>query len=749
MLKNIFKTLMIGIALCATCSIVAVNAGEPVKWKNGKKYIVHSVKAKETLFGVCKTYHLTQAELVAANPQAKGGLQKGMNLLIPAKGSKDETAQSTAAKPAAKTTVAKQATPAAKPKVTVISYKTKAGETMYSIAKKNNTTVADLKKRNAAQLKGGLKTGMTLKIAKNSAGDESQPAAAAPKTAAKATTTKTTAANQSGLTVHEVKKGETMFSISKQYGVDPADVARLNPDAKKHGVKAGKMLIMPSTSRYIAKKKSEPNYRVHKVQNKETVFSISKKYHATPSTIIAQNGLKNGVKSGQFIALPPAAAAKKKTGVASAYKAKAAAAKGKNSKVAHTVKKGETMFSICKTYKVTESELKMANPEIKKGLKQGCIVFIPRADEQRRAWGSSNFVATQGNNKVKVAVMLPFEESGGKIDRNTDKFLEFEQGMLLAINNLKKAGVSVDLYTYNSGKSAEEITKLLGKPEMKTMDLIIGPAYKAQFKPLSDFVIKHDIKMVVPFSSRTEEMKHNHNIILINAPHAQMAKAVAHKFANQFGGKNVIIVKFGVDKYNDEEELGDSIVSELRSDGKPVKVITYSSTDELKNEMSDDNMNVVVPVSTNQVALSQILPSINAANVKKDVVIFGFEDWTKYQSISKDLFVTNTYYASAYDIDFDKPAAKEFIADFRRYYGQEPNNTQPMYGALGYDIMLYFGKAVAEYGKNFEGRINEVKANTIQSDFYFTRLSAESGLYNHDVTLIENNSVSGHKAIGK
>jgi hypothetical protein len=72
-----------------------------------------------------------------------------------------------------------------------------------------------------------------------------------------------------------------------------------------------------------------------------------------------------------------------------------------------------------------------------------------------------------------------------------------------------------------------------------------------------------------------------------------------------------------------------------------------------------------------------------------------------------------------------------------------------MYGALGYDIMLYFGKAVAEYGKNFEGRINEVKANTIQSDFYFTRLSAESGLYNHDVTLIENNSVSGHKAIGK
>ena len=93
--------------------------------------------------------------------------------------------------------------------------------------------------------------------------------------------------------------------------------------------------------------------------------------------------------------------------------------------------------------------------------------------------------------------MLPF---WGKQWQNEpqlfDKFLEFEQGML-PDHQQSEENWCIDL-TYiptTQGKSAEEITKLLGKPEMKTMDLIIGPDQtEAQFKPLSDFVIKHDIK---------------------------------------------------------------------------------------------------------------------------------------------------------------------------------------------------------------------------------------------------------------
>ena len=75
-----------------------------------------------------------------------------------------------------------------------------------------------------------------------------------------------------------------------------------------------------------------------------------------------------------------------------------------------------------------------------------------------------------------------------------------------------------------------------------------------------------------------------------------------------------------------------------------------------------------------------------------------------------------------------------------------------MYGALGYDIMLYFGKAVALFGKNFEhglSQLSKENLHTIQSDFKFKRYSEEGGFYNSDVTISRNNGTDGHVLLNK
>ena len=150
MLKNIFKTLMMGIALCATCNIVAVNAGQPVQ--NGKTIKIHgytSVKKQRRCSGMqdipfdaggaggCQS-RAAKADCKGNEPADTCQRQQGRN-----------TAQSTAAKPAAKTTVANAGGHACcKIKFNGNQLQNKRQETMYSIAKKNNTKlqVADLKK---------------------------------------------------------------------------------------------------------------------------------------------------------------------------------------------------------------------------------------------------------------------------------------------------------------------------------------------------------------------------------------------------------------------------------------------------------------------------------------------------------------------------------------------------------------------------------------------------------------------------
>lgn len=694
---------------------------------NGKDYQEYTVKKGETLFGICRKFNTSVSEMEKVNPSLKKGLKSDVTIYVPS-GAPAHAANNAGGAPVRQ----------------LVEHKVAGGETLSALARKYNTSVADITARNEAALKNGLKSGSTLKIYQNSAlknavppsGKTTASAAAPAGKSAKASanmpaehTVKkgetlfgickkygcTTAAveelnpalkkrsiyegeklvmpngkntaksqKQSGVTVHEVKKGETVYSIATDYQVKPTDIERLNPAVKKDGLKAGKPLIMPSTSKYLADKNSSADYRVHQVQKDETVFSISKKFGVSPSDVMANNDVKQGVKAGQLLALPPSQQNKQKTGVASQYRQNATAAAPKHANVAHTVRKGETMFSICKAYKVTERDLVMVNPELRDGLKADKIIFIPRAQDRKIAWSSSYFVSSQGNNKVNVAIMLPFAASAdGGIDANTDKFLEFYQGALLAVKKLKEQNAQVNLYTYNSGKTEADIRAILAKQELQDVDVIIGPAYKAQFAPLSEFAQERNVKMVVPFSSRTDEMATNPNIFLVNAPKNKVAEETAKLMAPEFRFKNVVLLKLKAskaaiaatiataakqrekdpnapvvnekeleaeltEKLNDKQETADSIAAHLRRQGTHIHVMEYTTADALKAALKEKEENIIITTSTDQAALSQLIPTINAmATLKYDVKIFGYSDWSKFQTISNDLFVTETYFASS------------------------------------------------------------------------------------------------------
>ena len=701
-------------------------AAEATKTVNGKKYIVHKVAAKETVFRITQNYKVSKEDLEKANPKLKAnGLQTGMELLIPA-----GTGATAASTPAKATTPAKTNT---NNTGNIVWHKVEAGETLFSIAKKYDTTVDDINKRNTDALKGGLKSGTVLKIAKSNASSA-----------------------KSGLTVHEVKQGETLFGISKEYNVDVKDVQKLNPGIEKNGVKAGKSLIMPSTSRYLAQKNSNTQYRVHRVQKNETVFSISQKYRVSATELIQKNDLKSGLVEGQYIALPP----EQKMAMQTKQNTQSATRKSKN--VAHTVKHGETMFGICKTYKVSENDLVKANPELKNGLKAGRIVFIPRIEEKSSTWACGNAAGdsvsesadnianqyiTHGENKATIAIVLPYELKDGKIDKNTDKFLEFYEGALLAVEKLKKEGVDIKISVYNSGKTEDDINKLINKGVLADADIIVGPAYKAQFKPLGDYALSNNIKLVIPFSTRTEEVRTNPNMFLVNTPQAQTAENVAQLFVNKFKDKKIIIVRFNNEEYNDQAAIGDSIASVLKQNAIAFDDVKFTTTEDLNTYINEGAEHLFIATTTNQMALSDFLPSVNAIAKKENVEIFGFHEWNKYQSLSKDLYVANTYFASTFDIDFEKYTPKKFIKDYRKYFGQEPGNTQPMYGALGHDITLYFCNAVALFGRNFESHRDELYTIPVQSKFKFERLNISGGYYNANFWLSKNNKEDGHMII--
>ncbi len=103
-------------------------------------------------------------------------------------------------------------------------------------------------------------------------------------------------------TIHILKKGETLYSVSRTYGVSFSAIAKANNIADADKVRIGQKLIIPGTG---GAPKSAAAAEKHTVKKGETLFGIARQYGLTVSELRAFNGLsdKTVIKPGDLLAV--------------------------------------------------------------------------------------------------------------------------------------------------------------------------------------------------------------------------------------------------------------------------------------------------------------------------------------------------------------------------------------------------------------------------------------------------------------
>lgn len=97
---------------------------------------------------------------------------------------------------------------------------------------------------------------------------------------------------------HVVEDRQTLFSISKQYGVSVEEIKTLN-NLSSNELKSGSKLLIKKSGASVATSPKTTGV-VHVVAEKETLFSISKKYKVTVDQLVRWNNLQNkDLKAGQ------------------------------------------------------------------------------------------------------------------------------------------------------------------------------------------------------------------------------------------------------------------------------------------------------------------------------------------------------------------------------------------------------------------------------------------------------------------
>lgn len=201
--------------------------------------------------------------------------------------------------------------------------------------------------------------------------------------------------------IHQVGERETLYALSRRYGVTVQRLLEFNPSADG-GLEVGQLLKVP----YVPRTRTQTADGLrHKVQPKETLFSISRMYSVTVDDIKAWNNLKdNSISVGQELLVSKSAVAAVPQTTPTVIATSTVPTQPTTLKTTHTVASGETMYGISRTYNISVDQLKAWNGLTANELKMGQVLMITQPMNQTQT--QTQTVSQQPTTPAQPTVLV-------------------------------------------------------------------------------------------------------------------------------------------------------------------------------------------------------------------------------------------------------------------------------------------------------------------------------------------------------
>lgn len=548
--------------------------------------------------------------------------------------------------------------------------------------------------------------------------------------------------------LHTVESGQSLYSIATMYEVSQEDIIKMNPGSAEK-IYAGQPLRIPQT---ISTEKKD---HFHTIQPGETLYRLTVTYNIPAKTILDANpGLSaNNFQAGKVILIPFESVQDSQPAQQVQPTIDPTVLQTRCREM-HKVKRKETIYSLSREYGVSAEAIYAANPELKtEGLKRGSFLCIPYPIDYQQITPQpiqettapptnmelfrQNRETSVGMKQIRAAIILPFIPSGD--NRNeSNRMVEYYEGFLMAVDSLKKTGVSIDLQVYDSGPEDASLEPVLNNWQLKNTDIIFGPLHTNHIQQLSQFADENRIRLVIPFSSKDNDVFNNPYIYQVNSPQYYMNPEVYQHFIREFPQANVIILDYG----NEDKQLFiDGLRNEINNNQLSITTLPGAAPiEQLAAALRPDRKNIFIPTSGTDITLRKMLLQLEALlrdYPETDIQLFGYPEWQAYtKDFLNRFFALNTYFYSSFYANNLMPKANEFTRAYRRWYSKDMINTYPKYGMWGYDTALYFLKGLSQYGAGLDYNLNNIHYEPLQTGFKFNRVSTWGGFINRKVYFI-------------
>jgi len=339
------------------------------------------------------------------------------------------------------------------------------------------------------------------------------------------------------------------------------------------------------------------------------------------------------------------------------------------------------------------------------------------------------------------------EEKKPIINSRIVGYLDFYQGILLALDSLKNAGISVTLYVYDTERDVNILDDILKQEEVQNLDLIIGPVEEKNLELISDYVKDQDIPVVSPFTEIS-------SLIGNNSYYFQMIPSIEIEFKNwvnylaDYWDETMILVynndTLEAEKINFlKQELYEQLSKRTYFGDVNIKEVIINDTViiEMEQFLTKEDRNIIIIPSTNEAYVSKILTSLFFLLKEYDIQVFGMSNWHKFQSIDLEyMHQMEIHYYTSFYVDYHKKSIIHFIRKFRNTYGTEPFHVAPRgynLSIYGFDLLFYFVSGLYKYGKQFISCPQNPDYEPMLGLYDFMKRGPSGGFMNQYTTMIK------------
>ncbi|MFT6746057.1 MAG: LysM repeat protein [Glaciecola sp.] len=464
--------------------------------------------------------------------------------------------------------------------------------------------------------------------------------------------------------LHKMEQGETLYQLSRKYKVSFSSVREGNPD-KGDEVGLGDLIRIPSS--YIAPKKEDSD-------------------STDTQPVVGQS-------------ITPVAAEKVEALPLGYYW--------------YEIQQGETIYSLHVKFKTTEEQLLNDNPLVKSvGLKTGQKIKLRKDTFDSESKKNSVLEAIKSlrsnidsatltdTNVFRIGLLLPFnlEENKSRMENvregqeveimnQTKFFLEFLQGAKFAIDSLKNKGQNIQVFVFDTKSDTNHIASLLKKGEFKKLNMIVGPAFGHNFEYLAKRMNGSNTFLVSPYGKKMSILSRNPKVIKCRPSVNSRIKPLAEFLYYNHKNDNIIFSHEGsVDLLLVEKLQTEILALSLLQDSviMPSPVIVKGVFEPVA-KLNNQRKNIVVSMNIKESFATKLVVKMQSKHKDFEIVLIGMEEWKSYKNIEVRYWESLSMHVVG-NLDYRYLGVKSesfFTSYFKVHY------TEPSYHAvLAYEILL-------------------------------------------------------------